>query len=201
VLAQFLTEIALPMLFAAIDTLMCLIDYFKPSGWNEQLECVENTCFKGPDAVADVSAFFSGNIILGRFAAIMDATLNSRTGKRFFKAPKSGAVSSKGRTRDPVSGKVLDNNEPESAGMSNPMYTFNLAGAWEDFVGTAAAEECGKCFACKVPELRIVWWFVASIVSLVSEQNFNQFAGNVTDGCQTNGSFYIDACGPWGAEQ
>lgn len=34
----YLTEIVLPMLFAAIDTLMCLIDYFKPSGWGDQLE-------------------------------------------------------------------------------------------------------------------------------------------------------------------
>ena len=34
-----LTEIALPLLFAAIDGLMCLLDYFKPSGWNDQLEC------------------------------------------------------------------------------------------------------------------------------------------------------------------
>ena len=39
-LAQFLTEIALPMLFAAIDALMCLLDYFKPSAWNDQLECI-----------------------------------------------------------------------------------------------------------------------------------------------------------------
>jgi len=34
----YLTEIVLPLLFAGIDTLMCLIDYFKPSGWNDQLE-------------------------------------------------------------------------------------------------------------------------------------------------------------------
>ena len=33
-----LTEIALPLLLAAIDSLMCLVDYFKPSGWNDQLE-------------------------------------------------------------------------------------------------------------------------------------------------------------------
>ena len=44
VLAQMLTEIALPLLFAATDGLMCLLDYFKPSGWNDQLECVEQTC-------------------------------------------------------------------------------------------------------------------------------------------------------------
>ena len=62
------------MLFAAIDALMCLLDYFKPSGWNDQLECIENKCFKGPDAIADLMVFFSGNIIMGRFVAIMDAT-------------------------------------------------------------------------------------------------------------------------------
>jgi hypothetical protein len=145
----FLTEIALPMLFAAIDTLMCLIDYFKPSGWSEQLECVEMTCFKGPDAAADVATFFSMNIIIGRFAAIMDATLNSRSGKRFFKAPKTGAVSSKGRTKDPISGKPIDNAEPESASMGNPMYDFDFAGAWDDFSGTTASDQCSKCFVCK----------------------------------------------------
>ena len=89
-LAQFLTEIALPLLFAAIDALMCLLDYFKPSGWNDQLACVEARCFKGPDAAADLLTFFSMPIIIGRFTAIMDATLNSRSGKRFFKAPKAG---------------------------------------------------------------------------------------------------------------
>jgi hypothetical protein len=52
----------------------------------------------------------------------------------------------------------------------------------------------------QVPELRILWWFVASIGSLVSPSNFAMYAGNVTDNCQTNGSWYIDACGPHGAE-
>lgn len=48
--------------------------------------------------------------------------------------------------------------------------------------------------------MRILWWFVASIGSLVSPANFAQYAGNVTDNCQTNGQWYLDACGPWGAE-
>ena len=200
-LAQFLTEIALPLLFAAIDALMCLLDYFKPSGWNDQLECVEETCFKGPDAAADLLVFFSLPIVIGRFTAIMDATLNSRSGKRFFTAPKSSAVSSKGRTRDPISGRPVDNNEPESASMGNPMYEFDFAGAWDDFSSTTSADECAKCFVCKVPELRILWWFVASIGSLVSPSNFAMYAGNVTDNCQTNGQWYLDACGPWGTER
>jgi hypothetical protein len=196
-----LTEIALPLLFAAIDGLMCLLDYFKPSGWNDQLECVEHTCFKGPDTAADLLAFFSLPIIIGRFTAVMDATLNSRTGKRFFKAPKAGAVSSKGRTRDPISGRPVDINEPESATMGNPAYEFDFAGQWDDLTSTTAADECAACFVCKVPEMRILWWFVASITSLVSPSNFAQYAGNVTDNCQTNGSWYLDACGPYGTER
>tara|TARA_B110000858_G_C17808721_1_gene479556 strand:- start:4489 stop:5406 length:918 start_codon:yes stop_codon:yes gene_type:complete len=51
-----------------------------------------------------------------------------------------------------------------------------------------------------VPELRFVWWLVASTASLFSPQNFNAFSGNVTSNCQANGSFYIEACGPIGAE-
>ena len=49
--------------------------------------------------------------------------------------------------------------------------------------------------------MRILWWFVASIASLISPSNFALYAGNVTDTCQTNGSWYLDACGPWGAEK
>jgi len=189
--------------------------------------CIEETCFTGPDAAADLLVFFSMPIIIGRFTAIMDATLNSRSGKRFFTAPKSGAVSSKGRTRDPETGQTLNNNEPESAGMGNPMYEFDFAGAWDDFSSTTAADECAKCFVCKVivwprahprlaarstgpaplalrcaqvPELRILWWFIASIGSLVSPSNFAMYAGNVTDNCQTQGQWYIDACGSWGTE-
>lgn len=42
---------------------------------------------------------------------------------------------------------------------------------------------------------------MASITSLVSPSNFAQYAGNVTDNCQTNGSWYLDACGPYGTER
>lgn len=114
------------------------------------IRCVELTCFQGPDATSDVATFFSMNIIIGRFAAIMDATMNSRSAKRFFTAPKTGAVSSKGRTRNPETGEVLDNKEPDSASMGNPLYEFDFASAWDDFSGTTAADECSKCFVCKV---------------------------------------------------
>ena len=183
----FFTEIAIPLLFAAIDTLMCLLDYFSPSGWNGQLECdftfeqthkqthtylptgatktrccsrsqcalvsrcVENTCFKGPDAASDVTAFFSMPIILHRYMAIMDATLNSRTGQRLVNGVTTGSFTTKGRTRNPDTGEAINNEEPETAAAGNPVTgEFSLADNWQDFIGTTAADECSKCFTCKV---------------------------------------------------
>jgi len=163
--------------------------------------CVENTCFKGPDATADVATFFSMRIVIHRFVSIMDATLNSRSGKRFFNVPAPGSTTSKGRTRNPETNEVIDNKEPSGSDAGNPMYNFDFAGSFEDFAGTTASDECSKCFTCKVPELRLVWWLFAATASLFSGQNFNTFSGNVTENCQRNGSFYIEACGPMGVEE
>tara|TARA_B110000902_G_C14292067_1_gene581434 strand:- start:2314 stop:3375 length:1062 start_codon:yes stop_codon:yes gene_type:complete len=35
----YFTEIAIPLLFAGIDFITCVIDFFRPGGWGEQLEC------------------------------------------------------------------------------------------------------------------------------------------------------------------
>jgi hypothetical protein len=35
----YFTEIAIPMLFAGIDFITCIIDFFRPGGWGEQLQC------------------------------------------------------------------------------------------------------------------------------------------------------------------
>lgn len=50
------------------------------------------------------------------------------------------------------------------------------------------------------PEIRLIWLLTASIGSLFSEQNLNEYRGNVTSHCLANGSWYMDACGPMGAE-
>ena len=63
---------------------------------------------------------------------------------------------------------------------------------------TGPAPPALRC--AQVPELRILWWFVASIGSLISPSNFAMYAGNVTENCQTNGSWYNEACGPYGTE-
>lgn len=195
-----LTEVALPALFAAIDLLMCIIDFFQPSGWNAQLDCVDQRCFKGPNIVADLLVFWHMPILLHRFTAIMQATMNSRTGRRFFRVPDRETFDTDGRIVDPKTGRPIPTSSTESAEMPNPLYGFDFADKFKEFLPTTGADQCGGCFNCKWPEIRLVWLLVASIGSLFSEQNFNQFVGNLTETCLANGSWYARACGPRGAE-
>jgi hypothetical protein len=76
-------EVAIPAIFATIDLVVCLFNFFTPGTWDAQLRCVERTCFQGPDAAADVFVFLSVPIVLERFSAILEATLNSRTAQSF----------------------------------------------------------------------------------------------------------------------
>ena len=170
-----LTEIALPALFAAIDLVMCVIDFFQPSTWNEQLDCVDQRCFKGPNIVADLLVFWHMPILLHRFTAIMQATMNSRTGRRFFQRPDREQFDTQGRIVDATTGQPYEGTtKPESADFGSPLYEFDFADKFKEFLPTTGADQCGGCFNCKWPEIRLVWLLVASIGSLFSEQNFNQ---------------------------
>jgi hypothetical protein len=142
-------EIALPMLFAGIDLIFCILDFFQPAGWLEQLKCIEATCFKGVDAVADMLVFWSMPVVLHRFTAVAEATLNSRTGKRFFQAMSGKGFSGVGRTTNPDTGETIDNAEPESAEFHNPMYEFEFADTFAEFLPTMGTDSCGACFVCK----------------------------------------------------
>jgi len=110
------------------------------------------------------------------------------------------AFSAKSRTLDPETGEPIERTETESASMGNPMYEFNFADSFKELLPTTGAEQCGGCFNCKWPELRLVWLLTASIGSLFSEQNVDGYRGNVTAHCLANGSWYAQACGPMGAE-
>ena len=121
-----------------------------PSGWNEQLKCVEERCFRGPNIVADMLVFTHLPVVLHRFTAIMEATLNSRTGKRFFGNPGPGTFTAKSRTVDPDTGEPIERTETESASMANPMYEFDFADSFKELLPTTGADQCGGCFNCKV---------------------------------------------------
>ena len=76
-------EIGLPLLFAALDAVVCGFQFFLIDTWPEQLQCAEEKCFKGPDAAADLWLFSSVPQVVERFSSILEATLNSRTGRSF----------------------------------------------------------------------------------------------------------------------
>ena len=76
-------EIYIPLLFAMIDAVMCLFGFFTPSAWEGQLKCMEQFCFVGPDAASDAWIFSSIPVVVDRFSSILDAIVNSRTGKMF----------------------------------------------------------------------------------------------------------------------
>ena len=76
-------EIGVPLLTAAIDAIVCVFTFFNFNSWSEQLRCAERECFRGPDATSDFWIFTSIPQITQRFGAILEATLNSNTGRAF----------------------------------------------------------------------------------------------------------------------
>lgn len=135
----------LPIFMAAIDFINCWVDLFSTSGWQEQLLCIEDTCFKGAgEAAADLLIFSSRTAMIQRFANIGAAMINSNTGRRF-----AGIF-----PLDALSGIIAE--------------VQNTAGADND---------CGKCFTCKYPEMRLVFLLVATTTSVVSPAYFQEFEG------------------------
>lgn len=110
---------------------------------------VAKRCFKGPDAAADLLVFYSVPVLLHRFAAVMQATVNSRTGRRFMGFAKSGSFKTEDRTRDPNTQASIDADEPETASQPNPTKQFTFADDFADFLPTTGADKCGGCFVCK----------------------------------------------------
>lgn len=189
------TEVALPLLFAIIDFIMCILNLFDSDSWLEQLSCAQVKCFQGPDGAADLLIFTSVPVILVHMTSVIEATVNSRTAKLFVGGNKK--ISSKGRTRDPATGKNIPIEEPENA--ADPKPDISFVKDVEDFFFSPETQSCADCFVCKVPEMRAIWLAVATIASLASETNFYKFSGNVTDACMNNGSYYTLVCGPRGA--
>lgn len=78
-----IVEIGVPLLTAAIDAVVCAFQFFIWSSWGEQLRCADAKCFRGPDASSDWIIFTSIPAVTARFGAILEATLNSNTGRSF----------------------------------------------------------------------------------------------------------------------
>ena len=73
----------IPLIFAAIDLIVCMVDLAFPStDWDEQLDCIDRKCFRD-DSVADLMVFMSFPIIWDVFASILNRMVNSKTGKKY----------------------------------------------------------------------------------------------------------------------
>ena len=191
----YYVEIMLPLLFALIDAIMCLINLFQPDTWTDQLKCAALKCFQGPDMETDLLVMSSVPVVLKRAAAIADAVVNSKTMRAFV---KEKPVSSQGRVFDPDKQEYIPAEEPENA--QNPRPNFAPFVSMTDHWFTPELDACRNCFVCRVPEIRLIWFFAAQTYMLTSFTNVYKFAGNVTQSCMNNQTGYIELCGPAGAE-
>ena len=84
ILIILMFKIAMPMLFAVLDMMMCIFDLFAPSGWPEQLKCINKRCFgSSTDTTNDMIIFTSAPILYGMLHDVVSTTLNSKTGRTF----------------------------------------------------------------------------------------------------------------------
>lgn len=154
---------------------------------------MEEECFHGPAATSDLLVFTSIPLALNVFVNILEATMNSNTAKRFFQPDKK--LNAQGRTRNPdrnSNNEVLDTVPQDLPTNENPVYEFDFADDFANFMPTTSNTGCAACFTCKVcsfgipmrrfadarcglqvPEARAIWMLVVAITTLVSEGNFN----------------------------
>ena len=135
---------------------------------------MEEESFHGPAATSDLLVFTSIPLALNVFVNILEATMNSNTAKRFFQPDKK--LNAQGRTRNPdrnSNNEVLDTVPQDLPTNENPVYEFDFADDFANFMPTTSNTGCAACFTCKVPEARAIWMLVVAITTLVSEGNFN----------------------------
>lgn len=133
-----LIDIGIPLLIKSIELLLCFVDFTQISGWDEQLDCIERTCFQtGSDDAALAEVFHT-------FSSVPDAAdqmkvvflrlVNVVTGQRY-------AGETSGRIELPEVGDISEK--------------------------TPRTNVCASCFNCKVPEARAVFLVTATIYGCV----------------------------------
>lgn len=168
-------EIVIPLLIALGDALVCLLDLFFPKGWDAQLKCISESCFeaKTSDQLADLVVFTSAPIVWERFFSILQASINSNTGRKY------------------TGGTMFGGQLWQHDAASGDAY----ASATEA-MKSLTASRCAECFTCRVPELRLISLLVMTIVGCSNPSNVAHFMGGVEDQCQTGGEWYtVYACG------
>ena len=73
----------IPLFFAVLAFIKCVLSLFQPSTWGEQLICADRVCFQGDGAASDLLIFTSVPVVVRQFGIAIEALVNSRTGRRF----------------------------------------------------------------------------------------------------------------------
>ena len=167
ILMVLLIHVGLPLLTAALDLVLCLVNFIMPGTWPKQLECIEQTCFQEDgDIGAEIFTTFSSIPVAAKQAVkVVEALINPATGRRFGQSANGGAD-------EEVVGEDINPGN----------------------VGSPGATSCAACFTCRIPELRALWLLVAMTWGCVNDQE--RFAGRVENSCLDGGSWYLEACGP-----
>lgn len=92
ILMVLLFNVALPLLFATMDLIMCLMNLLQPATWGPQLQCIETKCFmESGDIGAEIfTTFTSIPIIAKQMSTTLEALLNPTTGRRYGGATSGG---------------------------------------------------------------------------------------------------------------
>ena len=85
--------------------------------------------------------------------------------------------------------------EPENAQNPRPNFAPFVKRVTDHWF-TPELDACRNCFVCRVPEIRLIWFFAAQTYMLTSFTNVYKFAGNVSQSCMNNQTGYIELCGP-----
>ena len=84
-LVTLVVHVALPLLFAALDLLMCVINFIQPDTWSKQLDCIERTCFREDGDIGSeiFTTFSSIPIVAKQVTKAIEALVNPTTGRNF----------------------------------------------------------------------------------------------------------------------
>lgn len=92
-LMTLIIYVAIPLLMAILDLIMCLVNFAQPGTWPEQLKCVSRTCFQesGDPGAEIFTTFSSVPIVAKAVIRAVEALINPSTGRKFGEAAEGGS--------------------------------------------------------------------------------------------------------------
>ena len=89
-LVTLVMHVYIPLLFAFLDLVLCMINFIQPGTWPKQLDCVERTCFREDGNIGSeiFTTFSSIPIVAKQVTKAIEALVNPMTGRNFGESAK-----------------------------------------------------------------------------------------------------------------